>query len=557
MRSMTQLLVDYPLLLLFVVAGIGFFLGRFKVAGFSLGSAAVLFTGIAFNAWDDRLQIPEVISFLGLSLFIYTLGLSSGPAFSASLRHNGVRDNVFVLAMICVALGLTYGIQVAFDMSSPLAAGLFSGALGSTSSLAGVVDQLKDMARRGAVSPTASLERMLAEPVVGYTVAYPASVLGTLGMLFAASRIWKPDFAKEAKRLRYLGASPEELVTRNVRVTQPEATVEPLIQIARRNAWRVNFGRARHGTRVTLPDEVTTLKLGDEVVLVGAVEDMDEVVRFIGEEVPDTISPDRTEYDIRRMFVSRPRISGKRIKDLDMFGKFGARITRIRRGDLDLLPTSDTHLELGDRVRVIARRERMKEIAEYFGDSYKAISEIDIAVLSVGMALGVLLGVLPIPLPDGSTFRLGYAGGPLLVGLILGMVPRSGPFFWHLPYGANLTLRQLGIILFLAGVGTASGSEFAHTLMAGDRQGWTLLAGGLIVACVTNAMTLVIGYKLLRIPLSLLMGLLAGLQTQSTAVSFSTEQTGNEIPNVGYASVYTAATISKILLAQLLLTLWH
>ncbi|MCS6889416.1 MAG: transporter, partial [Chloroflexus sp.] len=226
-------------------------------------------------------------------------------------------------------------------------------------------------------------------------------------------------------------------------------------------------------------------------------------------------------------------------------------ITRIRRGDAEILPHGDTTLELGDRVRVVTQRDNMERVTNFFGDSYRALAEIDVVSLGLGMALGMLVGLIPFPLPGGGSFSLGLAGGPLIVALLLGWRGRTGPIVWSLPYSANLTLRQVGMTLFLAGVGTRAGYSFVTTLTQGN--GLLLFLSGALITVPVAFATLFIGYKLLKLPFSLLAGMLAGLQTQPAVLAFANEQTGNEAPNIGYAMVYPTATIAKIILAQLLL----
>jgi putative transport protein len=230
---------------------------------------------------------------------------------------------------------------------------------------------------------------------------------------------------------------------------------------------------------------------------------------------------------------------------------FGAVVTRVRRGDVEFLPQAETVLEPGDRVRVVAPRSTMPAITRFFGDSYRALSEIDVLTFSLGLALGLLVGAVPFPLPGGANLKLGLAGGPLIVALVLGALDRSGPFVWSVPYSANLTLRQFGLILFLAGVGTRAGYAFVSTLRSGD--GIVLLCAGALITFTVASAILWIGYRLLRIPMGLLLGMAAGIQTQPAALGFALEQTGDELPNLGYAAVFPIATIAKILAAQVLL----
>jgi putative transport protein len=210
-------------------------------------------------------------------------------------------------------------------------------------------------------------------------------------------------------------------------------------------------------------------------------------------------------------------------------------------------------LEPGDRVRVVAKPELMPAVTRFFGDSYRALSEINLLTFNLGLMVGLLLGLVPIPLPGGITLKLGLAGGPLIAGLVLGKLGRTGPLVWHLPYSANLLLRQVGLVLFFAGVGTRAGRAFFETLTGAG--GLVIFAGGAIITCVTALTMLWIGYKVFRIPMSLLTGMLAGLQTQPAVLSYALEQSRNELPNIGYATVFPVATIAKILLAQLILTL--
>jgi len=548
---MIQLLIDNPLLLLFVIAAIGYPLGRIKVRGINLGVAAVLFTGLAIGSLHPNLKLPEVIYLLGLVLFVYTVGLSSGPGFFASFRRKGLRDNLFVVGMLVFAAALAFAAHGLFHLKATLTAGMFAGSLTNTPALAGVLEYIKSYA------PKASLDQMLAEPVVGYSVTYPVGVVGMILAIALMQRIWKTDYvagyAAEAHALRDLGVTNEPILNRTVRVTHPEVACETVRELVNTHQLNVIFGRMKRGDQLTLVNGQTCLQLSDLVNVVGAREDLERVIARLGEPSDVRIELDRSEFDYRRMFVSNPDLAGRRLRDLNLQHQFGAIVTRVRRGDIELLPHGETVLELGDRVRVLTHRERMDAVSGFFGDSYRALSEIDILTFSLGLALGLLLGIVPVPLPGGIVFRLGFAGGPLIMALILGALGRTGPMVWSLPYSANLTLRQIGLVLFLAGVGTRSGYAFVTTFAQGD--GILLFAAGAGITCITALATLWVGHKLLKIPLSLLIGMLSGLQTQPAMLGFALEQTGNDLPNIGYTTVYPVATIVKIFLAQLLLTL--
>jgi putative transport protein len=272
----------------------------------------------------------------------------------------------------------------------------------------------------------------------------------------------------------------------------------------------------------------------------------------MGEPCEEHLEFDRTQFDHRRVFVSDPSVAGKRIRELGLSRNFGAIITRVKRGDMEWLPDGDLRLELGDRVRILTHRKNVRAVSAFFGDSYKSLSQIDILAFGLGLALGLVLGSIPIPLPGGFTVKLGFAGGPLVVALTLGTVIRSGSIVWSLPYSANLTLRQLGLVLFLAGIGTRSGYAFVSTLAQGN--GLVIFAAGAAITCIVTLAALLVGKLVLKTPMGMLIGMLAGMQTQPAVLGFALEQTGDESPNIGYATVYPVAMIAKILLAQLVLS---
>ena len=307
----------------------------------------------------------------------------------------------------------------------------------------------------------------------------------------------------------------------------------------------------QRGDELSLVTGDTKLALGDLVSVIGSPEDIADVIPHMGEVTDVHLEVDRSHYDFRRIFVSKPSVAGTKLSDLQLPQRFGAIVTRVRRGDVDLLASGDTVLDLGDRVRVVAPRDQMSQVVKLFGDSYKALAEIDLLSLGIGIVLGLLLGKLRFPLPGGGAFTLGNAGGPLIVGLILGTIRRSGPIVWTMPYSANLTVRQLGLIMLLASIGLRSGYTFVQTLTQGG--GLQLFVGGAIITLVASVLTLVVGYKVFKIPFNLLTGMLSGIHTQPAVLGFAAQQSEDELPHAGYALLFPIATIGKILLAQMLL----
>lgn len=543
---MIQLLAENPLLLLFLVAAIGYPLGRIKIGGTSLGVAAVLFVGLAIGSISPDLKLPDIVYQLGLVLFVYTIGLSSGSLFFSSFRHKGLRDNLLIAGVLIFAAGLTLLGARLFHIRAASAAGLFAGSLTNTPALAAVLEHIK------LIAPPALYDAMHAEPVVAYSLTYPMGVIGMIVTIYAIRRLWKVDLSRENDQLHEMGIN-EPLYSRNLIVTQPSVVGHTISDLVSANEWNVLFGRIRRGDQLRLANGQMRLELGDCLSLLGTEEDLDSAVRTLGKPSEEHLELDLNKYDRRRIFVSSHQVAGKRVADLDLSGRWGALVTRVRRGDMEIIPHGNTVLMPGDQVRVVASHECMDEVVEFFGDSYRAVSEIDILTFGLGLAVGLLVGLIPIPVGGGITIELGIAGGPLLVALVLGALGRTGPMIWSLPYSANLTLRQIGLILFLAGVGVRSGYAFVSTLVSGS--GTIIFAVGTGVTILVSLAALWIGYRLLKIPYSVLMGMLAGMQTQPAVLGFALEQTHNEMPNVGYATVYPVATILKIVLAQVVLTL--
>lgn len=548
MTAVIDFLAANPLLLLFVTAALGYAIGRIKIKGASLGVAAVLFVGLVIGSFSPKLLVPDFVFTFGLALFVYTIGISSGAGFFASFKGKGLRDNIFVLALLLLGTGMVYFAATLLPLKATIASGIFAGALTNTPALAAVIQVV------GTTAPEAVREAALNEPVVGYSVAYPIGVLGPILVIFIMSRIFRVDYREEAKRLSSLNLIDQDLYSLTARVTNPAVVNVPLSELTPREGWDVILGRVNHSDGdLSLADGTTRLEMGDLVAVIGTPAEVEQVVRTLGESVEEQLDFNRSLYDNRRVFVSHADISGRRIRDLQLPEKYGAIITRVRRGDVDVLANSETVLELGDRVRVVARRDRMREVSNFFGDSYRELSEIDLLSLGLGLSLGLLLGTVPIPIPGGPPIHLGSAGGPLLVALALGALRRTGPIVWTIPYSANLTLRQLGLVLLLATVGLKSGYTFVSTFA--QSGGLQILLTGAAVSVLLPLLALLIGYLVLKIPYGMIAGMVAAMGTQPATLGFAVEQARDESPNIGYATVYPVSMIAKIVLAQVLLRL--
>jgi putative transport protein len=545
MQSMLSLLADNPILLLFVIIGLGYLLGNIRIAGFQLGVVAVLFVGIFLGALDRRLGLPEFIYVIGLVLFVYAIGLQSGHGFFASFKKRGLRINLMVVLVLAVGAILAVVLGSFAGFTAPTSAGLFCGALTNTPALAATVETVKSMS--AALSPEAAAANS-ASPVVAYGLAYPFGVLGVILWFFVFRKLFRVDLSREQAGTE----ASAEILSCTFRVSNPGVFGTTLIRALETIPNRgFSISRIRKGNVISVAHPEVVLEPGDLIVAVGAEHEMERARILFGERCKEHLEENLSGIRFRRIFVSNREVIGKPLRELQLETRFNATATRLRRGDVEFVPNADTVLELGDRIRVVTTLERLDEVSKYLGDSIKAITETDFLSLSLGIVMGIFLGMVPIPLPNHMSFKLGFAGGPLILSLLLGRIERSGPITWSLPYNANLLLRQVGLVFFLAGIGSRAGVGFFETLKAG---GFTLvLAAGLITTVVTVA-AIVIGYKVFKLPMAAVMGMMSGIQTQPACLAYANQQAPNELPNVWYATVYPAAMVTKILLAQVIVS---
>lgn len=524
---MSDLLAGQPVLLLFVLMAVGTALGALRYRGLALGPAAVLFAALALSAWDERLALPEVLGTFGLAVFAYAIGVTAGPSFFASLR-TGVRPVLLVVAALVLAAGLTYGLGRLLGLDTGSVAGLYAGATTNTPALAAAVVRLD-----GAPEPT-----------VAYSLSYVGGVLVMLAAATLALRAGRQHPTRDDVEV------PQSV--RNVTVEVLHDVLEPVRTLGRTAHGRVLFSRVldpRTGLRI--PGGDTVLRPGETVLLVGPGEALEELTARLGRRAEHGLEQDRTELDYRRIVLSRRSLAGRTVAGLGLWDRFGARATRVRRADQDLLATGGLVLQAGDRIRVAAPREVMPRVAAYLGDSEHGVADINPLGLATGAALGLLLGLVPVPVPGVGVLELGAAAGPLVVGLVLGHVGRTGRLVWTLPHQAAETLTQVGLLLFLAYAGGRAGAAFVEAVRT--PLGLQLVLAGLAVTLLHAVVLVLLGRHWLAAAGPRLAGMVAGSQTQPAVLASANEATQHD-PRVslGYALVYPVAMVVKILLVQVL-----
>ncbi len=541
------------LLLLFIVIAIGYFLGKLKIKGFNLGIANVLFVGLAFGSLSEGLALPDIVYILGLVLFVYTSGLQSGPGFFRSFNRIGITYNIAVISVLISSSILTILIGKLLSIDASLLSGLYSGSLTNTPALASIVDTIKQL---NMDKSPAELNSILGKPIAGYSITYPFGVIGVILSMYIFKIIFSVNLEKESiKTANSLGLGGENLDNRDIRITSNEIINKKVIDIfSNEELSDLVISRIKKKGMVQIVNGNTVLEENDIITLVGSITNLNKHKSFFGEEVASDLATDRAFLDFRRIFVSSKKVIGLSIRELDLHKKFNATITRVKRGDTEIVPTMDTILESGDRIRVVTSREDMEKVSKFFGDSFQSLSEIDYISISLGITLGLLLGEIPIPLPGGNSFKLGVAGGPLFVSLLLGYLERTGNIVWGMSYNANLTVRQLGVVLFLAGIGLKAGYSFGDNLA---KYGMLLIGLGACITLFNSILMIFVGRFILKIPYPLLMGVISGMQTQPACIAYVNGEVKNSVPNYGYSLVFPIAMITKIILVQAIFSIMN
>lgn len=522
-----QYLADNPLVFAFLLVGLGMAIGHVKVKGVSLGPAAVLFLAIIVAAWSNELgvtiEVPAIVGTLGLALFAFSIGVNSGASFFHNLKTalGPILAMTGILAALAV-LAWVVGVKV-MGMPVAVVGGTFAGAVTNTPAMAA--------AGEAAGSP--------AQATIGYSIAYLYGVLGMLAAALAALAYGKHDTDK-----------PAAISNRTVRVERED---HPFVgDLYEKMGGQITFSRLRRGETgpIRRPSMSDTLDPGDLITVVGPSKLVAEAAKELGHSSSHSLMRDRSYLDFRRMTVSDPKIAGRTIGSLDLAQKYSASVSRVRRGDVDLVGGPDLVLQQGDRVRIVAPTSKMKEITKFFGDSARGLSDINPIALGIGMALGLWIGHLPIPIPGGS-LSIGAAAGTLIVGLIFGKVGRIGPLVTTLPYTASQVMLELGLLLFLVQAGAVAGGQIMEAFSSG-----TWLNIFILGFLITTLLALGI-YAVMRWVFHMggtqLAGVLAGTQTQPAVLAFANART-NDDPRVslGYALVYPVAMVAKIIIAQLL-----
>lgn len=539
--------ITQSILLLTLVITLGLWLGdRAKIGHFSLGVTWVLFVGIIFSALGIRINhdVAQFANTFGLILFVYSIGLQVGPSF-APFKRSGLQLNLLATAVVLLGCLCTIGLHYATGIGMDTLDGVLSGAVASTPALAAVQQACQDV--MGSVSPSVA---------TGYAVAYPLSIVGTILAMEIVRLLFRVRLPEEQARLKAEGRErSEEPVCVDITLRNPQL---PLMTI--HDLRRLCPIREMVVSRVIRPDgsdelinEQTTFGNGDTIRVLTDKQHVD-TLRLLGTLKNYSFrSREQSDHLVsRRIVVTRAECNGKRIASFNLRQLYHATITRVNRAGIDLLATPELVLQLGDRLVVVGDRGDVQRVADTFGNELKRLDLPNLLPVFFGIVLGICLGLLPIPLPFlHQTFRLGLAGGALIIALLIG---RFGPYYNMVTFAttsANMMLRQVGLTLFLAALGLEAGEQFVPTILSGGYM-WVLY--GFIITMVPLLIVGSIAYKALKMNYFKVVGLLAGSMTAAPALAYAESFTAdNDQASVCYATVYPLTTFLRVMAAQLLI----
>ena len=543
--------IAHALLVLTTIGACGLALGNLRVRGLGLGVAGVLFAGIGFGHLRLGVDhaILEFVRDFGLVLFVYTIGLQVGPGFFTSLRKQGLPLNLLAAAIVLLGAGLTLLIAFVGKVDIAAAVGLFAGATTNTPALGAAQEALHSLA--GGMSIDAA---RLELPAQAYAAAYPFGVVGIISTMVLLRVVFHIRPEKEAEEFQAHQRDGEANLERmSIVVENPNLRGVMIRDIPGRAEFRVIISRIQFvgETEVTPAHGETLVHPGDVLLAVGSAEALEKFLVVVGRKAQRDLMKAPGHVTFRRVVVTQPEVLGRSVRQLGLNQLYGITVTRVVRAGVEMTAVPALRLQFGDLLHVVGEEAGLKRVSEVLGNSLKALNHANFIPIFIGMALGLALGCLPIAIPGFSApVKLGVAGGPLIVAILLSRIGQIGPLVWYLPANANLVLRELGIALFLACVGLKAGEHFFEILLHGDGLLWMGSA-----AFITLVPLLAVGCfarYFLKLNFMNLCGLLSGSMTDPPALAFANASAGSDAPAVAYATVYPMTMVLRVLLAQLI-----
>ena len=537
-----------------LVAVVGLWIGNIKIRGVGFGIGGVLFGGIIVGHFLEQggiaLSSPMLhfVQEFGLILFVYSIGIQVGPGFFASLRVSGLRLNLFAILIVILGGLVTAVLHKLFHIPLPVVLGIFSGAVTNTPALGAGQQILRDLGlSSGAVDQMG----------MSYAMAYPFGICGILLTMWLLRLLFRVKVEQEAQRFAEdSGNGHTHLQTINIRVENPNLNNMAIQDVPLLNSDKIICSRLKRGELLMVPAPMTLIQTGDLLHLVGQMEDLHNAQLVIGQAVATSLSTRGTDLKVERVVVTNEKVLGKKIRDLNFKQRYDVVISRLNRAGVELVAGSGASLQFGDILNLVGRPAAIDAVAAELGNAEQKLQQVQMLPVFIGIGLGVLLGSVPLFIPGFPVaLKLGLAGGPLIMALILGRIGSIGKLYWFMPPSANLALRELGIVLFLAVVGLNSGGDFVVTLTEGEGLSW--VGYGIFITAIPLLTVGILARMFTRMNYLTLCGMLAGSMTDPPALAFANNlHATSGAAALSYATVYPLVMFLRIITPQLLAVLF-
>jgi putative transport protein len=537
--------IAWAVLALMLVAVAGLALAQIKIKGVGIGVTGVLFAGIIAGHFGMHVdgEILEFVRDFGLILFVFTIGLQLGPGFFASFRKEGLKLNLLAAAIVLLGAGATMGAAYLLKINPFASLGLFCGATTNTPALGATQQMLKTLG--GRFAGQAGL------PSLAYAAAYPGAVAGIIGVIL----FLKFAFRHETEAAPVGQKEPERLERLNLVVENPNLENLSTGEILARDGVVISRIKRFDASEVETVTEQTRLHQGDTILAVGTHAALEKFRDAIGSESEVNLLQASGHVVSQRMIVTRKEVLGKTIAELNLAGHFGVAVTRVARAEIEMTAVRELQLQFGDTLQIVGHEKTLDEVAKLLGNRIHALHETNFLPIFTGIALGVLVGAIPIAIPHIPVpVRLGMAGGPLILALILSRIGRIGPLVWYMPASANFAFRELGIALFLACVGLKAGGNFFETVFTSEGLHWLL--AGLAITILPLLFVALFARFFLKLNFTTISGLLAGSMTDPPALAFAHTISASDVPLVAYATVYPLSMLLRIFTVQILVVIF-
>jgi putative transport protein len=537
-----------------LVAVVGLWLGNIKIRGVGFGIGGVLFGGIFVGHFADQLgwvlsaDMLHFIQEFGLILFVYTIGIQVGPGFFASLRVSGLRLNLFAFGIVVMGGLVTAILHKLFAIPLPVVLGIFSGAVTNTPALGAGQQILRDLG-----IPADVVDQM----GMSYAMAYPFGICGILLSMWLVRVLFRVNVEQEAKEHESTLTNGHALIkTINIRVENPNLNNMAIQDVPILNSATIICSRLKRDETLMVPSPDTLIQHGDLLHLVGQPADLNNARLVIGQEVDTSLSTRGTDMRVERVVVTNEKVLGKKIRDLQVKERYDVVISRLNRAGVELVASQDASLQFGDILNLVGRPSSIDAVADMLGNAQQKLQQVQMLPVFIGVGLGVMLGSIPLYVPGFPVaLKLGLAGGPLIMALILGRIGSIGKLYWFMPPSANLALRELGIVLFLAVVGLKSGGDFVDTLVNGEGMSW--VGYGIFITAIPLITVGLLARIFAKMNYLTLCGMLAGSMTDPPALAFANNlHATSGAAALSYATVYPLVMFLRIITPQLLAVLF-